>query len=155
MMSDPDVGMPARFTGPCGGCDAPIEVGQTIVKLRFGGWAHIDHREAAERNIGKPALVPAKFEDTCLGCGDPIEVGQKIGKVLLRGWAHAEHYDAAMRTYYPTPASPSPELRTAVGYAVQCPKCGAEVDMPCLTAAGKKGPVHASRRDLAMELDQG
>jgi len=69
--------------------------------------------------------------------------------VPARGWAHVDHLAAAMRIYYP------PTARTAVGYAVQCPKCGAEPDAPCLTAAGKKGPVHAARRDLAVKRDRG
>lgn len=90
------------------------------------------------------AVVEARYPGVCRGCSEAISVGQPVVKSLYV-WVHRDCEAAWLQT-----VASGPRERTAVGYEVQCPKCGAGPGELCVTSAGKKCPVHASRRDLAL-----
>lgn len=89
-----------------------------------------------------PPTAHAGYATTCQSCSQPIEVGDLVAR-SFRAWVHEECYTTAQATYLPGAE------RSARGYAVACPRCGAEPDQACVTESGKKSPVHAARRDSA------
>lgn len=93
-------------------------------------------------------VVVTQRAGTCAGCIGPIVIGDEIVSAPYFRWVHSGQgcREQLLARDFSAPRRQSQNP----AYQVACPSCGVGVGDLCVTASGKKCPVHAARRDAAV-----